>query len=55
MDWHRIERHWKRLKGKLKERWGHLTTDDHVVLKPVPVRAAKQLPTKRGSPWNDQW
>ena len=54
MDWSRIERRWYRLKGELKERWGHLTNDDHLVLKPVPVRAAKQSPTRRRPRWNDQ-
>lgn len=29
MDNDRIEDHWNQLKGKVKERWGHLT-DDHL-------------------------
>jgi uncharacterized protein YjbJ (UPF0337 family) len=28
MDWNRIEGNWKQLKGKIKEKWGHLTDDD---------------------------
>jgi uncharacterized protein YjbJ (UPF0337 family) len=26
--WNRIEGNWKQLKGKIKEKWGHLTDDD---------------------------
>jgi uncharacterized protein YjbJ (UPF0337 family) len=28
MDWNRIEGNWKQIKGKVKEKWGHLTDDD---------------------------
>ena len=28
MDWNRIEGNWKQLKGKIREKWGHLTDDD---------------------------
>jgi uncharacterized protein YjbJ (UPF0337 family) len=28
MNWDRIERNWKQLSGKVKERWGKLTNDD---------------------------
>jgi len=42
MDWNRIERRWYQLKGKLKEPWGHLTNDDHLVLKPVRSRNRPQ-------------
>jgi uncharacterized protein YjbJ (UPF0337 family) len=28
MDWKRIEGNWKQLRGKIKEKWGHLTDDD---------------------------
>ncbi|HZE91157.1 MAG TPA: CsbD family protein [Rhizobacter sp.] len=28
MNWHRIEGHWKQLKGKVNEQWGKLTDDD---------------------------
>ena len=28
MDWNRVEGNWKQLKGKVQEKWGHLTDDD---------------------------
>jgi len=28
MDWNRVEGNWKKLKGKVKEKWGNLTDDD---------------------------
>jgi uncharacterized protein YjbJ (UPF0337 family) len=28
MSWDRIEGNWKQFSGKVKERWGQLTTDD---------------------------
>ena len=28
MDWTRVEGNWKRMKGRVKERWGKLTDDD---------------------------
>ena len=28
MDWNRVERNWKQMKGKVKEQWGKLTDDD---------------------------
>ena len=28
MDWNRVEGNWKQIKGKIKEKWGHLTDDD---------------------------
>lgn len=28
MDWNRIERNWKQMRGKIKERWDKLTDDD---------------------------
>jgi len=28
MDWNVIEGNWRQLKGKLREKWGHLTEDD---------------------------
>ena len=26
MDWNRVEGNWKQVKGKVKEKWGKLTT-----------------------------
>jgi len=28
MDWNRVERNWKQIEGKVKEKWGKLTNDD---------------------------
>jgi uncharacterized protein YjbJ (UPF0337 family) len=28
MDWNQFEGNWKQFKGKVKEKWGHLTDDD---------------------------
>jgi uncharacterized protein YjbJ (UPF0337 family) len=28
MNWDRIEGNWKKLKGKVREKWGELTDDD---------------------------
>jgi uncharacterized protein YjbJ (UPF0337 family) len=28
MDWNLIEGNWRQLKGKIREKWGHLTEDD---------------------------
>jgi uncharacterized protein YjbJ (UPF0337 family) len=28
MDWNRVEGNWRRVKGKVKEKWGKLTDDD---------------------------
>ncbi|BBL34141.1 hypothetical protein Nstercoris_00370 [Nitrosomonas stercoris] len=28
MDWNTVERNWKELKGKLKEKWGNITDDE---------------------------
>lgn len=28
MDWNQIEGNWKKLTGKVKEKWGQLTDDD---------------------------
>ena len=28
MDWNRVEGNWKEAKGKIKQKWGHLTDDD---------------------------
>jgi uncharacterized protein YjbJ (UPF0337 family) len=28
MDWNRVEGNWKQVKGKVKEKWGQLTSDD---------------------------
>ena len=28
MDWNRVEGNWKKVKGKVKEKWGNLTDDD---------------------------
>jgi uncharacterized protein YjbJ (UPF0337 family) len=28
MDWNRVEGNWKKVRGKVKEKWGQLTDDD---------------------------
>jgi uncharacterized protein YjbJ (UPF0337 family) len=28
MDWNRVEGNWKQVKGKVREKWGQLTSDD---------------------------
>ena len=28
MDWNVIEGNWRQVKGKIREKWGHLTDDD---------------------------
>jgi hypothetical protein len=50
MDWNRIEEHWKKLKGKIKQQWAYVTDDNH--LNPIPARAAERSPRCR-PPWND--
>ena len=33
MDWDRLEGDWKKLRGKVKARWGKLTDDDLALIK----------------------
>ena len=32
MNWNQIEGNWEQFKGKVQERWGHLTGDDMDVI-----------------------
>src|SRR5580700_420761 len=35
MDWNRVEGNWKQTKGKVKEKWGHLTDHDQRQARPA--------------------
>ena len=43
MDWNRVEGNWMQMKGKIKEQWGKLTTDDLDVMAGTQDQRAGRL------------
>ncbi|MDT7835030.1 CsbD family protein [Aquabacterium sp. OR-4] len=48
MNWDRIEGHWKQLKGKVQEQWGHLTDDDFDVVDGKREQLAGKIQARYG-------
>ena len=48
MNWDQIEGNWKKLKGKVKEKWGELTDDDLTTLSGKKDQLAGKLQERYG-------
>ena len=48
MNWDQVEGNWKQVKGKVRERWGQLTSDDLDVIQGRKEQLAGKLQERYG-------
>jgi uncharacterized protein YjbJ (UPF0337 family) len=48
MNWDRVEGNWKELKGKVQQKWGKLTNDDHDVVEGKRTELSGRLQQRYG-------